>query len=257
MKKIDYVRQLNALNRIKLHEKEAEINFSSFDDDGYVGDEDDFDDENFDDEDFDGDDLYMTPSQKKKAGVGKISLNTLKIRIVSDGTVAAAGVTVPLFGAFSNLYVPTLNIPAGVQLFGTPTGYREILSTSISKPWIVKGLKIIVGGASPAAQLNQNFTVTTTDLTGRSTTDPYFPSDNFSAFQQQNGIIEMKEFQREIDGNMQMNYIVLPQQTVDLLFYVKAQVDPTRVAHGKNSLAIAQRNFPNPNKQTLIIKQNK
>lgn len=253
MKKLDYLSQLHAASRIKLHEKEAEINFSSFDDDdGYVGDE-----ENFDDE-FEGElENYMTPGQRRKAGVGRIRLNTLKVRLVSDGTVSAAGVKVPLFGAFNNLYVPGYNIPTGIIVNGTPTDYPQVLATSVSKPWIVRGLKIIVGGANPAAQLNQNFTLTVTDLTGRSTTDPYFPSDNFSAFQQQNGIIEMKDFQAEIDGNMQMNYIMLPSQTVDLLFYVKAQVDPTRVAQGRNSLEISSKGFPNANKQTLVIKQGK
>lgn len=252
MKKVDYLSQLNAASRIKLHEKEAEINFSSFDDDGYVGDEDNFEDE------FEGEvDMYMSPAQKRKAGVGRISLNTLKLRLVSDGTVAAQGVKVPLFGAFQNLYIAGYNLPSGIIVTGTPTDYPQILATSVSKPWIVRGLKIIVGGANPAAQLNQNFTLTVTDLTGRSTTDPYFPSDNFSAFQQQNGIIEMKDFQAEIDGNMSMNYLMLPNQTVDLLFYVKAQVDPTRVAQGKNSLEIAAKGFPNTNKQTLVIKQGK
>lgn len=184
-----------------------------------------------------------------------IRLNTLKVRLVSDGSVPATGLNVPLFGGFTNLYANNLNIPAGITVVGTPTGYREILATSISKPWIVRGLKIIVGGTAPAAQLNQNFSVVTTDLTGRSTTDPYFPSDHFSAFQQQNGIIEMKEFETRIDGNTQMNYVMLPQQTVDLLLYVKAQVDPTRVAQGKSSLGIAQRNYPNPQQQTLVIRQ--
>ncbi|HEX8546132.1 MAG TPA: hypothetical protein VF691_04170 [Cytophagaceae bacterium] len=251
MKKLDYLSQLHA-GRMKRHEKEAEIDFSSFDDDGYVGEE-----ENFEDE-YDGEvEMFMSPVQKRKAGVGTIKLNTLKLRLVSDGTISAAGVKVPLFGAFANLYLAGFNIPAGVSVFGTPTDYPQVLATSVSKPWIVKGLKIIVGGASPAAQLNQNFSLTVTDLTGRSTTDPYFPSDNFSAFQQQPGIIEMKDFQAEIDGNMQMAYTMLPSQTVDLLFYVKAQVDPTRVAQGMNSLEVSSKGFPNANQQTLVIKKGK
>lgn len=229
---------------MKAHEKAAESEFSSFDDfeESYAGEEEFDGEENF--EDF--------ASTKKRAG--KIKLNTLKIRLVSDNTVAAGGVNVPLFGAFVNMYVAGLNVPAGVTVTGQPTAYSSILATSLSKPWTVSGLKIIVGGASPASQLNQNFNVATTDLTGRAYTDPYFPSDNFSAFQQQAGVIEMKDFSEDIDGNTTMNYPVLPSQTVDLIFYLRSQVDPTRLAMGKNPLGVSNRSFPNPNKQMLVIR---
>ncbi|SDM68606.1 hypothetical protein SAMN05421823_11954 [Catalinimonas alkaloidigena] len=205
---------------------------------------------------YDGEGPYAAGQQRSAAGVGTIQAaqRSISIKITNGHATDAALVT--LFGAYSQASLGNFGNPASVTITSDTIPYGQILSQSSSNPFLVRGVKMVFGGTDKIAQLNEVLTLAATDLTGRTTSQPYFPNMAFSPNQQSQDIIEDKEFEFLVDGSSSIKFNLAAQTNVKMIFFITAKTDLSRMALGKAPLSVTNAEAPLASKNpTLIVKR--
>jgi hypothetical protein len=138
------------------------------------------------------------------------------------------------FNAAGSLVIGSITISSAIP----GVSYRELLYQSMNNPFTV-GLTYL-SCSSPAAQVNEVFTIQTKDANGTTVTIPIVP--NIDPYQQQSSINAVEQEYR-IDGYTKLTFAnILPNAVLTVRWFPADNINPARALSGQ----IAGRSFANP-----------
>lgn len=139
------------------------------------------------------------------------------------------------FTAGGDLVIGSITISSAIP----GVTYRELLYQSMNNPFTI-GLTYLQC-SSPAAQVNEVFTISTKDANGTEVKIPIVP--NIDPYQQQNNI-NVVEQEYRIDGYTKLTFAnILPNAVLTIRWFPADNINPARALSGQP----AGRAFGNPN----------
>lgn len=216
---------------IENYEDDAEDRFDSYD-------EDDFDSGlGGMDEYYDEDDSYMGPQGEfgydsyAKSSIGKIDPNDRTYTVVVTNT-SGADQTATIFGANQNA-----SQPAGVVVNITESSHQEVREESKSNPFKILGMKMSV---SVQNQFDNVLNIVRRSSAGSNTSRVYQPRNATSPQNFNQLLIDDNNFEMDVTGQDQINFVIKDGVTVVFTFTIKARGNMGNLLKGKNVAELSQ-----------------
>ncbi len=111
-------------------------------------------------------------------------------------------------------------------------GYQQLISSIISKPFVVKNFKVL---ATTKTQLRQPFVFTYKNERGEVKQMTVVPSQFGSAYQTIQTEIDTLGTKMIVDSDSSINFTLLPNEEVTIVLQMGKQVDPVKGLNSKNN----------------------
>jgi hypothetical protein len=211
---------------INAYLREAEAEYSGFDgDDSNFSTNEGLDLSMDGDDGFDGDDSNVSGATMRK----QPSPYQVSITNSTPNPLLAT-----LFGMNQFLLTPNFGSAVGITVIPSQTNvsYLELLQQSASQPFETSLIRIQSANTS---QITQIITITSKDANGQLCQIPLITQSYFSANQFQSGILDIP-FGLRIDGNTNLQFIVLGNTSLTMTFFPSNKANMSRNLNGQAAL---------------------
>ena len=230
-------------DELESFEEEAEDrydDYDDYDDDGHYEDEDDFDSglegieeyEEYDDDDeleylpaMDGEYEEDSYDSYKATSIGRIDPNDRTLTITVTNTSGAPAEAI-VFGAYQSS--PQV---AGVQVICAESSHQEVRNESMSNPFRISGLKMLV---SDPAQFGNVLKITNRTAAGSKTTRVFQPSNGLSPQNHAQNLIDLDSWEMDVTGQDSLQFLINDGITVVFTFTIRARANMGNLLKGNN-----------------------
>lgn len=242
------------MDKLVAYEQEMEKNFRNYyDDNGYY--EEDFDNFSFGQY---GDNQFVNAVSGGGSRVSRMNPNARIATLVITNT-NSSDQTVTIFNPADGTTPTTASIPDGCSVTLAQGSYSRLLTEILEKPFQIRGMKYAVKDVS---QFDNVITLGYKNALGTNNSNVLTPYAYRSNLQNISTQIDIADF--EYDVNID-SFVSIPVngsskvsggERLTLTFYLKAQVQPSRVFYGQSDLARSKEGFiTGLPQQQIVIKQ--